>query len=285
VASREKTQQLLLGPLTNNGGPTFTHALLVGSPAVNAGDPTAVGGVGNVPTFDQRGSGFDRVLQGRIDIGAFESDLLPPIVDGDFNDDGLYDCLDIDALVAEIAAGTDNTSFDLSGDGLVDVVDRDMWLAEAGAVNLGPGKIYLLGDANLDGFVDGLDFIQWNANKFTSVAEWCAGDFNADGFVDGLDFIIWNANKFQSSDVANALVLPKSSRNPHVIHESRDIRLDENTSAAATSPVTRLLTAERVDSVFATPRRGEDHKDERPKADSFENFCDALPTPRPLIVS
>ena len=29
----------LLGPLQDNGGPTFTHALLSGSPAINAGDP------------------------------------------------------------------------------------------------------------------------------------------------------------------------------------------------------------------------------------------------------
>ena len=29
----------MLGPLQNNGGPTFTHALLPGSPAIDAGDP------------------------------------------------------------------------------------------------------------------------------------------------------------------------------------------------------------------------------------------------------
>ena len=29
----------LLGPLQDNGGPTFTHALLPGSPAIDAGDP------------------------------------------------------------------------------------------------------------------------------------------------------------------------------------------------------------------------------------------------------
>jgi hypothetical protein len=57
-----------------------------------------------------------------------------------------------------------------------------------------------LGDANLDGFVDGLDFIIWNDHKFTAEAAWCAGDFNADGFVDGQDFIVWNANKFTSAD-------------------------------------------------------------------------------------
>ena len=32
----------LLGPLANNGGPTMTHALLAGSPAIDRGDPFAV---------------------------------------------------------------------------------------------------------------------------------------------------------------------------------------------------------------------------------------------------
>ncbi len=58
----------LLGPLQNNGGPTFTHALLTGSPAINAGDPSFV----PPPLYDQRGPGFDRVVSGRIDVGAFE---------------------------------------------------------------------------------------------------------------------------------------------------------------------------------------------------------------------
>src|SRR2546429_4631710 len=38
-------QNPLLGPLQNNGGPTFTHALLVGSPAIDAGtDVTTLNG-------------------------------------------------------------------------------------------------------------------------------------------------------------------------------------------------------------------------------------------------
>ena len=32
----------LLGPLANNGGPTLTHALLPGSPAINRGNPGIV---------------------------------------------------------------------------------------------------------------------------------------------------------------------------------------------------------------------------------------------------
>lgn len=55
---------LVIGPMQNNGGPTFTHALLVGSPALNAGDGTGA------PLTDQRGE--SRIQGGTIDIGAFE---------------------------------------------------------------------------------------------------------------------------------------------------------------------------------------------------------------------
>ena len=58
----------LLGPLQDNGGPTFTHALLKGSPAIDTGDPSFT----PPPFFDQRGPGFDRIVNGRIDIGSFE---------------------------------------------------------------------------------------------------------------------------------------------------------------------------------------------------------------------
>ncbi len=61
----------LLGPLQDNGGPTWTHALLPGSPALNAADPAAGFRLG-FPKWDQRGSGFSRVVGGRLDIGAFE---------------------------------------------------------------------------------------------------------------------------------------------------------------------------------------------------------------------
>jgi Right handed beta helix region len=62
----------LLGPLQNNGGPTFTHALLTGSSAIDAGDPNFI----PPPFNDQRGCSFDRVFNGRIDIGSFE--MQPP---------------------------------------------------------------------------------------------------------------------------------------------------------------------------------------------------------------
>jgi hypothetical protein len=58
----------MLGSLQDNGGPTFTHELLTGSPAIDMGDPNFT----PPPNYDQRGAGFDRVVNGRIDIGAFE---------------------------------------------------------------------------------------------------------------------------------------------------------------------------------------------------------------------
>jgi hypothetical protein len=64
----------MLGPLQDNGGPTFTHALLPGSPAIDAGDPSFA----PPPSFDQRGPGFDRVSGGRIDIGSFELQVSGP---------------------------------------------------------------------------------------------------------------------------------------------------------------------------------------------------------------
>ena len=57
----------LLGPLADNGGPTLTHALQPGSPAINRGDPAA-------PPQDQRG--YSRL--GVPDVGAFEFNGIRP---------------------------------------------------------------------------------------------------------------------------------------------------------------------------------------------------------------
>jgi hypothetical protein len=56
----------LLGPLQNNGGPTPTHALIKGSPAIDAGTNAGA------PSTDQRG--VARPYGTNVDIGAFESE-------------------------------------------------------------------------------------------------------------------------------------------------------------------------------------------------------------------
>jgi hypothetical protein len=62
----------LLAPLGNYGGPTQTHALLPGSPAIGAGDNSVTDAPLNSST-DQRGTGFARQVGSAVDIGAFES--------------------------------------------------------------------------------------------------------------------------------------------------------------------------------------------------------------------
>ena len=69
-AGNVRSNTPLLGSLANNGGPTKTMALLLGSPAIDAGpDPVATFD-GN--EYDQRGVGYPRMISGQVDIGAFE---------------------------------------------------------------------------------------------------------------------------------------------------------------------------------------------------------------------
>jgi hypothetical protein len=57
----------LLGPLTNNGGPTLTHSPLPGSPVIDSGDPA----IPDPPPTDQRG--FARIVGPAIDRGSVEA--------------------------------------------------------------------------------------------------------------------------------------------------------------------------------------------------------------------
>ncbi|MEH2279927.1 MAG: DUF4347 domain-containing protein, partial [Nostoc sp.] len=58
-----------LSPLQNNGGATFTNALLADSPTINAGNNALI--PADITT-DQRGAGFDRISESTVDIGALE---------------------------------------------------------------------------------------------------------------------------------------------------------------------------------------------------------------------
>jgi Zn-dependent metalloprotease len=61
--------------LQDNGGLTFTHALMAGSPAIDAGNPAAPGSGGNAClATDQRGTG--RPIGARCDIGAYEGSVV-----------------------------------------------------------------------------------------------------------------------------------------------------------------------------------------------------------------
>jgi len=65
----------LLGPLSDNNGPTYTHAFLSGSPAIGVGSCTDIGG--NAITPDQRG--ISRPQWDGCNMGAYESEQAPVV--------------------------------------------------------------------------------------------------------------------------------------------------------------------------------------------------------------
>ena len=138
----------LLGPLVYNGGPTLpdgqgilTYALLLGSPAIDAGDPAAVAGMGDVPLHDQRGTPFSRVANGddipeaRIDVGAVE--WQPNPLAGDYNFSGVVDAADY-VLWRKTLGSTDDLRADGDGDADVDQDDYSVWRANFGRTSAVP---------------------------------------------------------------------------------------------------------------------------------------------------
>ena len=123
--------------LLDLGGPTLTHGLFPVSPALDGGNPA----VASPPTYDQRGVGFDRIVDvgvgAIIDIGAFEAQTLP--LNGDLNLDGLVDALDFGILAANFGVnGLGYADGNINGDIYVDAADIGLmfaaWTGDAGPV-------------------------------------------------------------------------------------------------------------------------------------------------------
>ncbi|MEN1681291.1 MAG: S8 family serine peptidase [Planctomycetota bacterium] len=114
-----------LATLGDNGGPVPTHALLPGSVASNAGDPSRTY---SQNSFDQRGEGFLRVVGGRVDIGSFEIQATPPELSGDFDRNGVVDTADYAVWKASFGSFVPPSSgADGNGDGRVDTADFTVW--------------------------------------------------------------------------------------------------------------------------------------------------------------
>jgi hypothetical protein len=117
--------------------------------------------------------------------------------------DGRFTSVDYDG--ASLDVGANYVGVNQNGDdGLFRILDY----SDTGVTLT--NYLALPGDANGDLIVDGLDFIIWNENKFTSGHDWSEGDFTGDGIVDGLDFIEWNNFKFTSADGVSAVPEPSA---------------------------------------------------------------------------
>jgi predicted outer membrane repeat protein len=107
----------MLAPLADNGGPTYTRALLAGSPAID-------GVTSNLaPPHEPDQRGLPRMSDGnadgvpRIDMGAYELLL------GDVNNDGDINGPDIDPFVEAITSGQNLGTADMNADGIVNGLD------------------------------------------------------------------------------------------------------------------------------------------------------------------
>ncbi len=161
IGATESPVDAKLATLANNGGATLTHALLSGSPAIEGG-AVAVAGVNGIPSYDQRGTLFSRVVDydnaggARIDMGAIEMTAVPqgPALPGDYNLNHVVDGGDY-VLWRKTTGGSVPQAYDgADGDGntVVNSNDYTVWRSrfgnasgQAGGAAVGEG--WLLGTA------------------------------------------------------------------------------------------------------------------------------------------
>jgi hypothetical protein len=119
-------------------------------------------------------------------IYAISVELMVPEVSipGDFNDDGVLDAADINALTAKSAAGVYDALYDLNTDLAVNTADVTMWVKTL-------FKSWI-GDANLNkefGSADLVDVLASGTYETNVNAVWTTGDFDGSGRTNTSDLV------------------------------------------------------------------------------------------------
>ncbi len=180
VGTTEQPLDPKLGPLADNGGATFTHDLIGGSPALDAGNNSGA------PVLDQRGNVRLTGGVGQVDIGAVEQVFasIGGIRFHDLNANGVQDAGE---------AGLKNfiIFLDLNHNGLRETTEPFQKTADDGShsfTRLSPGT-YDVREEQTDGYEQTLPLalrfeesvLETNGGGTTSVT---TGDFNGDGKPD-----------------------------------------------------------------------------------------------------
>jgi hypothetical protein len=124
---------------------------------------------------------------------------------------------------------------DFNDDGGVDDEDFLIWQQNSGGVGY-----FTHGDANHDGFVNGLDLAIWEDQFVLS------GDYSGDGLVDAADYVVWRKHLDQLSTLDNES--PNAATPGIVDQEDYDFwklnygaSFDSSASAAVPEPGSSIL--------------------------------------------
>ncbi|MEM7556367.1 MAG: DUF4347 domain-containing protein, partial [Cyanobacteria bacterium P01_A01_bin.84] len=187
----------LLSALQDNGGVTQTHALLSGSPAINKGSNTKLvqdtfdldgdtDTTENIP-FEQRGVGFERIVDTVVDIGAYEFSplLISEIMYNSGSDEPDWEWIEV--------YNTGDTTVDLTGYILDDDDNNALTIANINSGSIAANQTAIL--YNADAITEN-DFIAaWgNGINLIGVNNW--SQFNNTGDKIGL----WSSFDSYSGD-------------------------------------------------------------------------------------
>jgi autotransporter-associated beta strand protein len=168
---------------------------------VTAGTPLATSNV-NLTSLSLSGNGTLDIGNNRIiiDYGSPATDPIASIaawIKAGYND-GDTPGAGPSIISSDIAA--DDAASGLSyGIGYADGADHVVAGLPSGEIEI---MLTLLGDANLDGTVNGEDFSQFSHNLGQSGTSWDGGDFNYDGTVNSEDFAPFSHNLGQTDSLA-----------------------------------------------------------------------------------
>jgi subtilase family serine protease len=217
--TKSGSDTLTLGAALSAASVTVSNGTLKLATNLTAGSGAATSNV-NLTSLTISGAGVLDVNNNHIIIDYSTSDPISTIagyIKSGYNG-GHWNGLGIMSTAAQTT-----TNGLLYGLGYADGKDGVVSGLSSGQIEV---KYTLLGDANLDGFVNGEDFTILASNFNQSVTSWDQGDFNYDGTVNGEDFTLLAANFNQGASgaasagdvaaldafaAANGLSLPTSS--------------------------------------------------------------------------
>lgn len=147
--------------------------------------------------------------------GTIQIPIMSTVLACDADADGDCELDDLNAMYADISAGTMGGSFDFDGDGAVTADDIGGWLVSASddsnTALLDPSDVLVVGDIDFSGDTDSTDLgLLLNNFGGANAPGWGGGDLNADLVVDSTDLGLLLNSFGHTSLAANAVPEPSA---------------------------------------------------------------------------